>query len=273
MADIALFRRKIIVTVDTLQITDLDMSFAIKKTLKPHPNTCELKIFNLNEEHRSAIEQKKVAKVQIEAGYEGGTSVLFIGDLRSSISPWIGPDCVTSLAAGDGEKAIRKARVNVSIKKGTKTPDVLKAVAESLGVGKGNLASAVAKLKSSGIADLFSQGTVLTGSASRELTAVCRSSGLIWCVNDGKLQILGLRESLEGTAINLNQNTGLIGSPTIDNDGILSAKMLLIPDVIPGRKMVIQSDRLKGQYRLEECVYSGDTAGENWYIDIKAKRY
>lgn len=273
MADIQLFRRKVTVTIDTLQLIGFDMTFAVKKDLKPQPNTCDLKVFNLTEEHRSAIEQKKTAQVQVEAGYENGTSILFLGTLRTSLSVWQGPDCITALSSGDGEKAIQTARVNIPVKKNTKTPDVLKAVAKALGVGDGNLNSALAKLKASGIGDFFSQGTVLTGSASREMTAICRSCGLTWSIQDGKLQILPLRQSLDGTAINLSPDTGLIGSPTVDNKGVMSCKMLLIPDVLPGRKLVLKSDRLKGQYRIEEVNSSGDTASTDWYHDIKAKRY
>ncbi len=266
-------RRKIIVTIDTLQLSASDMTFAIKKNLKAEPNTCELKVWNLTPDHRSAIEQKKTARVQVEAGYESGTSILFVGDVRTALSTWNGPDCITSLATGDGEKALRTSRVNLSVKKNTKTPDVLKAVAKAIGVGDGNLNSAVQKLQASGIADLFSQGTVISGSAAREMTGICRSSGLTWSIQDGKLQILALKQSLDGVAIKLTGQTGLIGSPTVDKDGVMTCKMLLIPDVIPGRKLVIQSDRLKGQYRIEECNYSGDTAGTDWYIEAKCKRY
>lgn len=268
-----LFGRKCVVTVDTLRITDLAMSFSVQKDLTGKPNTVDLKILNLNPDHRSAIEQKKSARVQIEAGYDSGTSVIFIGDLRTSVSTWSGPNCTTSLSAGDGEKAVRTARVNVSVKKGTKTGDVLKMVAQALGVGEGNLKDAVAKLNASGIGDIFASGTVLTGSAAREMTAICRSSKLTWSIQDGKLQILSLRQALEGVALDIRASTGLIGSPTVDNKKILSCKVKLIPDVFPGRKMVLTSERLKGQYRIEECTYSGDTHGDPWEIDIKAKRY
>lgn len=273
MADTQLFNRQVRVIVDTIDINGLDCQFTIKKNLKPDPNTCDLKIWNLNKSHRSALEEMKAASVYIEAGYESGMSVLFVGDLRTSMSITEGPDIITSLSSGDGEKAIRKSRVNVSIKKDTKTADVLRIIAQALGVGEGNLSSAVSRLQSSGIADLFSEGTVLTGSAAREMTQICHAAGLDWSIQDGKLQILPLRTSLSGTAIELSSSSGLIGAPTIDNDGVLSARMLLIPDVFPGRKIVLNSVRLKGQYRIEECTYTGDTAGQDWYTDIKAKRY
>lgn len=284
MTGIALYARKATVTVNTLQIPGatggdaqgaggFDLKFSIKRNLKAQPNTCDLTIYNLNKDHRSAIEQAKKARVQVEAGYEGGTSVLFVGDLRTSLSVWEGPTVVTSLSSGDGEKAIRTARIKVSVKKGTQTADVLKAIAAALGVGQGNLNSAVSKLQAAGFSGLFNQGTVLTGSASREMSNICRSSGLTWSVQNGALQLLPLKTFLDGTAINLTPQTGMIGSPTVDNDGVMSVKCLLMPDVIPGRKIVIKSDRLSGQYRIEEVTSSGDTSGQDWYHDIKGKRY
>lgn len=270
---IKLFKKKIAVTIGTIKITDLDMRFAIKKTLKVAPNTCDLTVFNLNEQHRSQIEQKSTATVLVEAGYEEGTSVLFLGDLRTSLSVREGPDWLTQLSAGDGEKAIRKSRVQKSFKKQTKTGEIFKAIAQALGVGQGNLADAVNKLQALGVADVFSQGTVLTGSAAREMTNICRSVGMTWSIQNGKLQILPLKTSIAGTAIVVSDTTGMVGSPTVDNKGILSVRCLLMPDVFPGRAMVIKSARLQGQYRIEECNYTGDTASPDWYIDIKAKRY
>jgi hypothetical protein len=272
MADVLLFKRRIRVVVDTIEAKDLAMTFRIHKSLKPEPNTAELTIYNLNPDHRSALEQLKTASVLIEAGYEQGVSTLFLGDLRTAISTNEGPDIVTKLSSGDGEKATKKSRVKVSLKKGAATPQkVLEAVAKALGVGEGNLKTALSQLGA--VANHFSEGTVITGSAAKEMTAICQSLGLTWSIQDGKLQILSLRKALDGEAIKLSKDTGMIGSPTVDNDGVLSVNMLLAPDVFPGRKLVLEAQRLKGQYRIETCDYAGDTHGQDWYIKITAKRY
>jgi hypothetical protein len=273
MTDTLLFRRKIRVVVDTIEITDLHMTVQVKKSLKPEPNTAELKIWNLNPDHRSYLEQRKTSTVLIEMGYVDGISTIFLGDLRNATSVDEGPDIVTSLTSGDGEKAIRSARINVSLKKDTKPDQVLRSVAESLGVNQGNLDQAIAQFTGQGIRNHFTQGTVITGSAYREMTNICKSFGLTWSVQNGALQILALRQTLENSAVRLAADTGLIGSPTVNKDGVVSAKMLLAPDVFPGRKLVLESARLKGQYRIESCQYTGDTAGNDWYIDLQGKRY
>jgi hypothetical protein len=272
MPETHLFKRKIRVVVNTIEITDLAMTFTVKKSLKPEPNTADLTIHNLNPDHRSALEQLKTATVLIEAGYEEGTSTLFVGDLRTAVSVDEGPNIITKLSSGDGEKAVKQARVKVSLKKGAANPaKVLESVAKSLGVQEGNLSQALGKL--SGLSNCFSEGAVISGSAFKEMNAVCKSLGLTWSIQDGKLQILSLRTALEGVAIKLSPSTGLIGSPTVDNDGVLSAVMLLAPDVFPGRKLVLDSKRLQGQYRIETCEYQGDTHGTDWYIKLEGKRY
>ena len=274
MPETRLYQRSIRVVVDTIEIIDLAMTFKVTKTLKPEPNKAELTILNLNEAHRSALEQLQTATVLIEAGYKDRTSTLFLGDLRTAISQVSGPDIVTKLSSGDGEKQVKKARVNLSFKKGAATPaKVLEAVATSLGVGKGNLPKALDTIRASGIANHFSEGAVISGSAFREMNAITKSLGLSWSIQNGNLQILELRKALDGTAIKLSKDSGLIGSPTVDNNGVMTCQMLLAPDVFPGRLLVLDAARLKGQYRIESCSYSGNTHGQEWYIQIEGKRY
>jgi hypothetical protein len=268
-----LFGRDYRVIVSTIEIRSLDLSFTIAKSLKPEPNTCELKIWNLNETNRSRLEEMKTAPVSVEAGYEDGMSLLFLGDLRTAISTRDGPDIVTTLASGDGEKAYRKARCNVSLAKGTSIDAAVKSLTKQLGLSQGNVDEMVAGLKFTKNGQLLSQGTVLTGSAARELTALLKSVGLTWSIQDGKVQLLELGKALAGQAIYLTRETGLIGSPTIDNKGVMSCRMLMIPDVFPGRLMVLKAERISGQFRIDAAKYSGDTFGTNWYIDVEAKRY
>lgn len=274
MADIRLFDRKIRVIVGTIEITDLDISFRIHKSLTPSPNAAELTILNLSAANRSALEHIQIVPVQIDVGYAKGMSTIFLGDLRVAMTTHEGPDYVTRLSAGDGEQAVRKARVNITIKPSAATNDsVLDAVARSLGVGIGNLEQAKNQLRASGLSNQFTEGAVLSGSAFREMNGICRTLGLSWSVLDGKLLILPLGVALAGQALLISENTGMIGSPTVDNSGVLTVKTLLIPDIFPGRKLVLESERISGQYRIEICDYSGDTAATDWYCTIQGKKY
>src|SRR6478609_7446560 len=107
-----LYDRRVSITVDTVQITDLDCSFKIEKTLKPAPNNCEVTIYNLTEDHRAQLEQvtpkgkepTRGIPCEIVAGYKVGVSQVWLGDLRTAHSKYDDVDWVTKLSSGDGEK-------------------------------------------------------------------------------------------------------------------------------------------------------------------------
>lgn len=278
-----------------LRITDLDISFKVEKSTKDEPNKCELTIYNLNEDQRASIEElnpptkpvsvldkakvkeaaRRVATIgipcKIEAGYGGNNSLIWLGDLRTAHSIRKGPDWVTIIESGDGEKAFQNARMNVSY--GPKTPaDVaLRAAARAMGIAEGNLSSAVAKMKKAGLA--MPQGNVFSGPVRDIIRDVCRGADLEWSIQDGALQFIERGAALDMKAIKISPKTGMLDSPTVDVDGILKVKTLMVPDVRPGRLIVVESARINGGYKIEKCEWVGDSAGSDWYIEIEAQRY
>lgn len=275
--------RRIVLTIGNyvgiglgLQVKDLRIAFKISKSLKPEPNKAEIKVWNLNQTNRLFLEQQAEATlipVQLEVGYALGTSVIYQGELRSTNTIIDGPDYITTIGSGDKEDQCRKARCQVSFKRETTADQVILGVAKSLGVSEGNLTDAVKTLKFSTLGQLFAEGTVITGSAAREMTNLCHSVGLSWSIQDGKLQLIPLTKTLAGTAVKLTPSTGLVDSPSVDKKKVLSCKCLIQPDIIPGRLIVIESVNHSGGYRVEEVDYIGDTHGTDWYCDIKAKKY
>lgn len=282
------------VSAKAISFDSLDVSFEIEKTLKSEPNKCHLKVWNLSEEHRAALEElnpptragSALAKnkekthravdgipVKIEAGYGKDLSLLWLGDLRDARSEYEKPDWVTTLESGDGEKAWQNARINVSF--GPKTPveTALRAMVRALGVGEGNLSSVVQKLKIAGVGSIFPRGTVISGQVSRELTDFARSADLEWSIQNGAVQFIDRGKALASKAIKLTSGTGMIGSPTVDVDGVLKVKMQMIPDVRPGTLIVLDAARIKGNYRIEKATWTGDRAGEAWEIEVEAQRY
>lgn len=274
MSDL-LFDRRCILTIDTLQITGLATKFKVKKDLKGKPNTAEISVSNLSRDYQDTIAQAKVVTVQLEAGYKDNTSVIFLGDLRSGYTKREGLDNVTTVSSGDGEKAHRTARVSVSHKRGATNADILRSLAGALGVGEGNLSSAISALTASGVGDLFTLGTVLSGSASTEMTRVCRSVGLTWSIQNGALQLLQISKATADSAILLDSTNGLIDSPSIDSKGVMKCKCLIQPDIFPGRLLVLVGKYLQGQFRIESTEHTGDTStgAADWYVEITGKRY
>lgn len=273
-----LWDRDYMVTVDTIEITKLDVAFSVTKTLKKEPNTCDLTIYNLNPDHRSQLAQVKTPWVKIEAGYKGdGTgsgnkALIFHGQLRGVHSYREGPDWITELHSGDGEKALKNARINKSYSKGTRVGTIIDDLVEAMGIGKGNsqVKSWLAKWTSGGSEIL--NGLVLSGSCREELTGILKSMGMEWSVQDGELQILDTGKPLEGVAVVLSPSTGLVGSPTLGSEGIISITSLMNGAIVPGSTISLDSSEMpKGFYRAERCDYVGETAGQDWYVNIEAK--
>lgn len=287
MADDAqlLFGRVAELTIDTLKLADFDVKFTIEKSHKPIPNTCKITVFNLNDDHRSQLEKLrpmkgengappvKGIKTLLEAGYGKHLSQLWLGDLRTINSIRDGANWATTLESGDGEKAYQNTRLQVSY--GPKTPvaTALRAMVKALGVGEGNVEKVISGLSIDKLGTVFSQGLVISGSVARELTNFAKSADLEWSIQDGNIQFTDLGKALAGQAIKLSAASGMIGSPTVDQDGLLTVKMLIIPDVRPGRLLVLDAKRVKGNYRIEKATWSGDTAGTDWFITAVCKRY
>jgi hypothetical protein len=266
-----------------LDVSDLRCTFKGKKSLKAEPNTCEVKVWGLAESSRKLLEEGEKLVVRLEAGYVStGTSQLFLGEVRAASTEWDGPDCITTITTGDSEKEMQEARIHYSVGPSVPVDIAMTAIAKALKVGAGNLAQAIATLKTKGVAAMFGPGTVISGNAARELTDFCRSAGLEWSIQDGSLQILDAGKALEGLAVQLSSSSGLIGSPVVDFNAssktkkggtFVKAKCLLIPELAPGRKVVFDSRLVSGGFRIEEVEYQGDTHGDDWFAIITAKTY
>jgi len=291
------FNRKWSVTVDTVQNDKLDIKFKVEKSLKDEPNKCELEIVNLSEDHRAQLEHlqpdlsgqvsglakqkvRKVAEratsgipVKIEAGYEEDSdlSLIWLGDLRTIKSVKQGPDWVTTLESGDGEKAWQNARINVSF--GPKTPveTVIRAIVKELGLGQGNLPLFTGQIQTK-MGAILPRGTVVSGQAASRLHDWCRSCGLEFSIQDGAIQLLDPSRAVAEPAFLVSTETGMVESPTVDIDGLLHVKMLMPHDIRPGRLLVVDAQRVKGNYRIEKLIYEADSAGGDWYVDIEGIR-
>jgi hypothetical protein len=194
---------------------------------KPQPNTCDLSIKNLSDDHRKQIEQSTVpgaAKTKVplvlSAGYRGRQSVIFSGELRSGHSVPSGSTLVTELTTGDGDDALTQTRLSIALSRGSTAEQGMRKILEALGVGEGNLAEGIARIKQQALAaQLFSRGVVLKGAAAELMTHFCRSVGLEWSIQNGALQLTALGQPIGGQAVAIDADHGMLGSPTVDTEG------------------------------------------------------
>lgn len=271
-----LFDRKWRIRIDDFETDILDVSFEIEKTIGHKPNTCSLNVYNLSESHRRQLEQLNVyrksrpgrIRVEVEAGYAEGTSLIFRGDLRTAISKQEVSSWLTHIEGEDGGRAVRWSRVNRSFPPGTPIATVIRALAQAMGVGEGNANDVAASSQFLTGGDTFAEGTVLSGPAPDQLRTILRSLGLTYSIQDGVLQVLRRGNALQATAVRLAPGSGLIDTPVRGADGKITAKCLIIPDLYPGRKVFFDVPGISGFFRIREAKYAGDTAGLDWYISL-----
>jgi len=279
-----LFNRYARVTIGSVQFDELDVEFKVRASLRPrHPNTCDLKIYNLSAVSRKTLElpaQIGLANggnlpLRLEAGYKDNYAQIYYGEVRYLQSSSVEQDVITEVSSGSSEKKIQSARINTSFANNTPPDQVLQAIAKALGVGTGNIQDAVNTMQKLGLSSIFGAGCVLSGNAARALDNFCKSANLEWSVQGGKLQFLQLGQYLpvnEEQAVKLSASTGLISSPTVDTQGVATAVCMMIPYLSPGRKVLFDAKDLQGSYRIFECTWHGQSLGEQWQCKIKAQK-
>ena len=277
--DLSLFGRQSRITIGTLELTGHRAVFAIEKSIKPEPNTLSLQVYNLSPDHRAQLQELKPTErstrgipVKIEAGYSD-MSQLWLGDLTTVSSAREGVDWVTTLSSGDGQNAIKNSRIKAPFGPKTDIQTALRAIAKSMGVGLGNLNLTALTLKLKDGGTKLPASKIMLGPAYKVMNDIARSADLEWSIQDGALQFTPRGKALPTQAFVLTPQTGLIGSPAVDNEGVLTAQALMIPDLKVGSIVIVESSSVRGQYRVERATWTGDTHGQDWYVTIQGIRY
>jgi hypothetical protein len=257
-------------TVNRLEISGLRIGFKIIKDSQPQPNNVEISIYNLSASSRAALEEKG-CRILLLAGYADQISQIASADVRIAQSQKLGVDWVTKIEAGDGERAIKFARVKESWAPGTPVSEIISKTVSALMLDPGN---ALAKAKQ--ISAQYSSGYVQNAKASDELTTLLEPHGYEWSVQDGRIEVLKKNEALPETAPLLSPDTGLIGAPEMGTPAkagekpVLKVRSLLQPRIRPGQRFQLRSASRNGVFLAKKVTHAGDTFGNDWYTDIEA---
>jgi hypothetical protein len=267
-----MFGRRAVLRMGTVEVDGLRVTFRIARDKKPEPNQGEISVWNLSRETRAKLADQKVP-IEFQAGYGKDISQVFFGDIPADGISTVrdGPDWVTTFRAGDGGKAYRTARIQEAFGKGTKLADVLKKAAKQMGVGLGNALSKLADGDLSGAVTEMFGGVVLSGPVPRELDRLLRSYGYEWSIQDGQLQVIEQDGHTDDEAVLLRPDTGLIGSPEPGKDGFTKVRSLLQPQILPGRRVKLETSNLDGFFVVAKVTHTGDTHGPDWYSECEGK--
>lgn len=274
-----LFDRSISLQVGSLDLTSLTsakvtsnllkISFEIEKTSDSPPNRAVITIHNLSESNRKSIQKKQ--KVLLQAGYVNALEFLYSGDITIVNTHREEVDWITEIECGDGEIQYTSARINKSFAAKTPIKTVMKEAFKSLGIDVGNVLNKIDTTTLRKNISEYTNGAVISGKASKVVDDLMVLAGLQWSIQDGAGVALKLNETTEDPIIELNQASGLVGSPEYGEEGIVIARSLLRGSIKPGRKIKIKSKMFDGFFKVLRVVHTGDTWGTDWYTDIEAK--
>lgn len=272
------FGRELFLQVGPVALSGLRVAFSVEKSTKAEPNPATVKVYNLSEGTREKLSREKGARMALSAGYVGTAAIIYSGDVRLVSHAKQGPDWVTTITAGDGERAYRNAFASASFGAGTPVATVVRGLAEALGVGPGNVDQAMSQGNFRRGLTQYSSGYAVFGPAQQELSKVMAALGLEWSIQEGQLQVLRPAEVLPGTAVLLSsRQRNLIGSPEyaspdkVNGSPTLKARMLLYPAVRPGVLVQVESTQVNGLFKVLKCVHTGDTHGPEWTTEVEGK--
>ena len=268
----SLFDRRVVVTIgpeggEGLRLDErFHIEFSVVKTVGQETNRIDCTIYGLSDQTRARINDSGSQVIQIEAGYADGVEVLAIGDITRVVTEYHLPEIRTVIEAGDGARALRDRRVNLSFEAGASVQRVLDRIAQELALGT--------RATGARAEGAYREGVSFSGTARDALNRVTQRAGLTWSIQNGELQILDRVDAAQGRGVLLTPQTGLIGSPRALEEQVeinerrrgdgFEVVSLLQPKIRPGELVVIQSRDVDGQFRVDTVTHSGSTRGNDW---------
>ncbi len=258
-----------------IDIENLRVSFQVEKNLEKKGNKAKITIWNLKKDTRAEF-QTQPANVHIQAGYGADLATLYKGDIYWGHSEKQAPEWVTTAECGAGLNFQRYSRTSISLKRGASKLDAIKQMAKDAGIPiPTNLESAKDFLGT------IESGMVLEGPTLDQMNKLVKTGGAGFgmTVQDDRLVLLRDGDVLKARAIKVSKSTGMIGRPelgTPEKRGkppVLTVTTLLAPDINPGGLIVMDSEDVKGNYRVRRVSHSGDTRGREWYTKLEATVY
>jgi hypothetical protein len=259
-----LFERIVELRVGDTEITGLDIAFEIEKDESPEPNPCHVEIFNLSAEYRSILSKYQRVPVLLKAGYKDSVGVIFNGDMLRCSHIKEGPTWKTILASGDGVLAIQTKRINKTFSKGTPVKTVIQDLAKQMGLSSNSAFNQLDEMNR-----LLSKPYMVSGNPMAEVTRLLSGQGIKASVQNKTLQIRRVKEPLQKEALSLNSGSGLIASPEMGARGEMTVRSLLMPDLLPGRKIHIESSLFNGFAAVKVVRFFGATFGDAWETEME----
>lgn len=238
-------------------IEGLRVAFDITKSIDPKPNPGKIDVWNLNRDNINRILSGEFNLVKLWVGYET-LRVIYAGDIVKKRIKRDDLDFIMSIECGDGHVDYQQSLIAVTLAAGSTDKDAFDAAAKTM------------KNTNVGAVDLpnvrtLPRSRVLTGNAREVLGRVAANNGADWSVQDGELVMIPSDKVLSGEAVFLSQESGMIGSPEVTDNG-LELSCLCNPELRVGGLVRVESilDYFNGDYKIVHLQHVGDGIGGDW---------
>jgi hypothetical protein len=205
-------------------LSGLRVAFEIKQNTIQAPSMASFRVYNPSPDSVSnLLRLAEGAKVTFDCGYDDHHGVVFAGDLKQVIS---GHETVTDtyvdLFCADGDKGYNLSTVSTTLKAGYTPADKLKAAVDAMGSNGVTMGMTNVDMSK----PQFPRGIPLIGMARDVVREVALFLGATWSIQMGQVQVISKDKPLQGSALVMNSQTGLVGWPKQTADGIYVTSLI-----------------------------------------------
>jgi hypothetical protein len=271
-------------------LSEFRVRFDIQNADTESPNTATIRVYNLSPETIKNI-RTEFGQVQLSAGYvEGNYGLVFQGSIKQfKIGRESSVDTYLDIYAADGDIGYNNAVINSALSKGQTPLQIAGQLGDLLGAGTdfGSLTTQAQYTPSI-------RGQVLFGMGRARLRNLATHLDASWSFENGRIVMIDNTGYRDGLTIDVNINTGLIGTPE-QTDGGITIKTLLNSRYRIGNQIHINESDINqiiqnsptstpynqwsgiqqiapidadGLYRAFAVNHRGDSRGTDWYSDL-----
>ncbi len=280
----------------------LRVIFNVKKSVDSAAGvpSAKIKIYNLNKDTRLMIESIRYAKVRLAVGYSGtgGNFEIFSGNVLSAETLRNGPDSITEITASGYFIELHTLVKPATLPANTKIGDILSKVVSGMnGITLTDTSASVfgavydgnkfsnAKNPDKALTKAMKSGFSYKGIPLTIFNEIAKDHRMYWYIDSDRVTFMdygAVQISPKQEVIKLQHSSGLLySSKTVKNLGDrqgmnvsyegCSGRALMQP-IGPGDLIVVDSSvsGVKDTYQVRNIEYSGDSRGQDWYIEFDA---
>lgn len=232
---------------DALSIDGLYIQIDIKKMISAKPNEGTVSIFNLSDATENQIKDKGI-RIRVFAGYDERPVLIHDGDIRRVDRDRVKVDRITIINLGGNVIKLSQAFFNKSYAGQVSVRQIVSDSIPSFNIDATDLDQIPD--------DAFLYDFSFTGRTSDLLDKILNPIKVQWFESDNLIKFSAGKKAFENVVL-LNQNTGLIGSPSVTDKGtkfrsVLNGRILL------NEKINIESRLVNGVYKVIQILHKGD---------------